>query len=146
MFSFLERKEPVPRDLERVIFDIAEFQREEDYRVLYGHMRARLVFLPVDPSTIPDEWDLDTNRIVMPTDGLGLRGVSGPNGTLLAFAATTSDNPALRANYVRVYWTDFLEMTLHLDSSFWGAMLQGVSSWVAFDRDRIRYILSGAWT
>ena len=143
MFSLFHRKQkPQPRDLERVIYDIAEKQEEADFQALYQLLRDRQVFVPVDLSTVPSGLQPGQSYTTTSADRLIMRTVAGPNGKPLACAATIQDCPLLKGSYVGMPWLGFLQMVNRLDTSIDGALLQGATSWVAFDREHVKYILA----
>lgn len=134
-------------DLEQVIYDVAEHQREEDFELLFRLMADRDVYVPADPSTFPDDAVPGEPYTVEGSDRLQLRYVTGPDDLLMVACATEQEAAMLHDGFVGMEWRDFLRMVLKVDDSFYGALLQGRTSWVALDRDRIRYILSlGATT
>jgi len=55
--------------------------------------------------------------------------------------ATQSTHPSLRQSYVGIQWVDVLQLSLKLDNNF-GVLLQGETSWVMFDEQRVRHILT----
>ncbi|MEH6420081.1 hypothetical protein [Pseudomonas sp. CGJS7] len=128
-------------DLEQVIHDVAEHQREEDFELLYRLMANRDVYVPADPSTFPTDAVPGEPYTVEGGDRLQLRFVTGPEDLLMAACATSREAALLHDGFVGMEWRDFLLMVLKLDDSFYGALLQGRESWVAFDRERVRYIL-----
>jgi hypothetical protein len=147
MFScFRKTTSPDSRDLERLIFDIAERQADQDLHLLYRRMADRVVFVPVDADTIPESAVPGEPYVVKPGERLAMRFVTGPNDWRLVPAATQDTAVLLKQGFVGMAWFDFLRMVNGLDSLIQGALLQGTTSWVAFDRERIRYILerSGA--
>lgn len=52
MFKKLFRKTKGERDIDRLIFDIAEYQRTADYEILYKLIPQTKFFCPVDPESI----------------------------------------------------------------------------------------------
>ncbi|WP_284197242.1 hypothetical protein [Chitinimonas prasina] len=133
------------RDLEQLIFDVAEHQADKDFRELYAIMRGKQVFVPIDRGSIPAAAAAGEQYVTTANDCLKMQYVIGPNGQFLIPSATSEDSPIVQNGYVGMDWTAFLQMVAKLDSSFFGALLQGKTSWVAFDRDRINYILGGTW-
>ncbi|MBL8507930.1 hypothetical protein [Chitinimonas sp. JJ19] len=131
--------------MEQLIFDVAEHQADKDFRELYALMQGKQVFVPIDKASIPAGAAVGEQYVTTANDCLKMQYVIGPNGQLLAPSATCEDSPMVKNGYVGMEWTAFLQMVAKLDNSFFGALLQGKTSWVAFDRDRISYILGGAW-
>jgi hypothetical protein len=118
---------------------------QADYVPLYKAMQDRAVFVPADPSSFPK--GLLPGMKHTTTDGgkIKFRTVPGANGATLVPAATTQDSDILKAGFVGMRWTGFLEMALKLDASCAGVVLQGKRSWVAFNRERIQLILERSW-
>jgi hypothetical protein len=145
MFSFFKKKQPHERDLEHTISAVAEHHRDEDLQVIYALMKSRRVFVPVKPGTIPSTGSPGETIVTGPTDRIHLRTVTGPAGEKLVPAATTSKAAVLADGFVEMSWTDVLAMVLSMDSSAHGVCLQGERSWIVLDRERVRYVLSGAW-
>jgi hypothetical protein len=142
MFSlFRKSKGPDVRDVEQVIFDVAERQSDEDLQVLYQLMKDRNVCVPVDTATIPVTAEPGRPYRVEQSDRLAMRYVTGPNNVLLVPVATREDSPILKGGYAYMHWIEALSMVGKLDPKFWGLLLQGKTSWVVMDRERIKYIL-----
>jgi len=143
MFNLFKKREPPdPRDLEQIIYDIAENKIDRDFHILYERMSNRHVFVPVDPTTVPVEATEGKKYVTTSTDRLRMRTVIGPNNLVLVPCATNEESMLLKDGYLGMDWFDFLEMFMKLDTSFYGVVLQGKTSWVVFDRDRTKYILS----
>ena len=54
MFAIFKKlMKPRERDLEQLIFDIAEYKKDEDYQLLYRLLKHREVYVPADPGTMP---------------------------------------------------------------------------------------------
>ncbi len=142
MFSFFEtRAKPDQRDIEQVIFDVAEFNRESDFDMLYALLKERHLFLPAVRDTIPAAATPGQPYQTTANDRLTLKNVAGPDGRALVFAATTQSSPLLASGFVGMDWQDILEMALKLEDVH-GVLVQGKTSWVAFDKQRIRRILA----
>lgn len=145
MFSLFEKKRPPERDLEDLIFAVAEHRRDEDLRAVYALMKGRRVFVPAEPSTFPSTARPGESIVTGPADRIRLRTVTGPRGERLVPGATSTKAAVLASGFVEMNWTDFLAMVVRMDSSVQGAILQGERSWIMLDRERVRYVLSGAW-
>lgn len=142
MFSFFKKTSlPKEPDLEQVIYDIAEYQTDKDFHLLYQLMEKRTVFCPVDPASLPKAANPGKKYTITMNDNLLMNYVTLPNNQLATPAYTRNDMAALAEGYVGMEWLEFLQMAIKLDSSFYGVLLQGQRSWVALDRERIRYIL-----
>lgn len=142
MFSLFKRPaRPVQQDIEALIFEIAEHRRDEDFHLLYERMRGRTVFVPVDLSTLPEAAGAGGEYVVGPHDRVHARSVAAPDGRQIAVCATRADAGLLRTGYCGMEWLDFLEMVQKLDAAIGGALLQGATSWIIFDRGQIGDIL-----
>lgn len=144
MFSIFKKKPAPsdPRDLEQLIFDVAEHQRGADFELLYRRMADRHVYVPIDPASLPAAAAEGERYQTQRGDRLKMRIVTGPNGEVMIACATCEDSSMLKDGFVGMEWRDFLQMVSKLDASCYGTLLQGQTSWVAFDRERIGYILS----
>lgn len=142
MFNIF-RKKPKndSRDIEQVIFDVAEYNKDEDYHRLYELLIDRALFLPVDPESIPKGHEPGSRIVTDPSMQIRVRYVQGPNGETLVPCATLETAPMVRAGYIGMDWFEYLEMVLRVPSAS-GALIQGKTSWVGFDQERIQYILS----
>lgn len=146
MFSFFRKsKPPIPRDLENVIYDIAEKQNNEDFLTLCRLMQGRQVFIPILSKTLPGAVVPGVKYVTGKSDRLEMRSVTTPTGEIAAFCTTHEDAAMLKDGYVGMEWTEFLAVVLKLDESIKGALLQGKTSWIVFDRSRIKFILGGEW-
>lgn len=142
MFNiFGKNKQKNKRDIEQVIFDVAEYQKDEDFHQLYKLLDGREVFVPVDTTTIPVGAKPGEKYVTKPTDQLKIKNVIGPNNQPLVPAATINSCTILKDGCVGMNWSDFLNMVLKVEGVY-GALLQGETSWVGFDIKRIKYILN----
>lgn len=141
MFGFLKKKrQKDPRNLEQLIFEIAEHRRDEDFHLLYELMIGREVFIGIDLASLPESIAPGVRYTTQATDRVKVKLVTIPDHGEWSSAATQASHPSLVGGYAGMQWIEFLEMTLkvpHLQ----GAMLQGATSWIAFDKERIGYIL-----
>ena len=142
MFEFLRRKRHDPRDLEQMLFDIAEHQRDEDFNLLYERLWGREIYVPVDASSIPSHVPPGQKYTSTTDDRITMRSSKLPDGRPIAMAATRTDAGMLAAGYVGMQWEDLLDMVLKLPPEYLGFVLQGKTSWVVFDRQRTANILS----
>lgn len=137
---FNRRPKKDERDIEQVIFDVAEHNKEEDYSRLYELMVGRDLFLPVDPESLPKDYELGSKIVTDPTMQIRVRNVQGPNGDTFVPSATTESSPMVQEGYIGMQWFDYLEMVLEIPSVS-GVLIQGQTSWVGFDKERIKVIL-----
>ncbi len=144
MFAFLKRRKGRDlRDLEQVIFDVAEHQRDSDFHLLYALLSGREVYVPVVNASLPVSAAPGVPFVTRASDRVAFRTVSLPKIGVWAPAATLSSHPMLSSSYVGMQWLEFLRMTGKV-AEVRGAALQGKSSWVALDKQRIAYVLSKA--
>ncbi|WOB06888.1 hypothetical protein [Piscinibacter gummiphilus] len=142
MFAFLKRQEKIDRrDIEQLIFDIAEHQREADFHLLYKLMAGREVFVGINRASLPTSIEPGVPYTTQASDRLEMKTVSIPNHGAWSSAATLASHPLLAGSYVGMQWFDFLRMTRKVPE-LRGAALQGKTSWVAFDKERIAYVLA----
>ena len=142
MLNFRNTSTPVaPRDLEQLIYDVAEYQRDADFQLLYKMMRNRVVFVPADSKSLPKDAQPGIRYVTTQKDSMRCYTVLGPQNQVLVVCATRHDVAIIDDGYVEMDWRDFLAMTLKLDGSVYGALLQGKTSWVGLDRELISHIL-----
>jgi hypothetical protein len=142
MFSFLtKRAKKDSRDLEQVIFDIAEHNREADLHLFYRLMSTREVYLPVDEASLPTASEPGVPYTTQDTDEVKVYTVSIPNNGSWIAAATQTSHPLLAGGCLRMTWLGFLKMALE-GAEVRGALIQGKTSWIALDKERITYVLS----
>ncbi len=145
MFDFLKKSpDAVERDLEKLIHDVAAHRADKDFQTLYQMMAGRNVFVPADLTTLQSggteaqEYAMNAEQV---HDQLKIRSIRLRNKMLAAVASTTIESRILRDGYVGMGWLEFLAMTATFDATFYGAVLQGKTSWVAFDRERIETVI-----
>ena len=142
MLNFRNTSAPAyPRDLEQLIYDVAEYQRDADFQLLYKRMQDRVVYVPVNSKSLPKEAHSGTRYVTMQKDSMRCYTVLGPQDQVLVVCTTRHDAAIIDDGYVEMKWCDFLAMVLKLDDSVYGALLQGEASWIGMDRERTRYIL-----
>ncbi|HEX8284138.1 MAG TPA: hypothetical protein VF588_12320 [Pyrinomonadaceae bacterium] len=141
MLHFLKKRaKKAPRDLEQVIFDIAEHNRDEDLHLFYRLMSQREVYVPVDGAPLPAAAEPGVPYTTRPTDQLRARSVfMQGRGELLA-AATQTSHPLLEGGHVGMPWLGFLEMAQKIPEAQ-GVLIQGRTSWIALDQEHIAYVL-----
>lgn len=139
MFRLFKKKKDVI-DLEQVIHDIAEYNKDEDFNKLYEILIDRELFLPTIKQTIPNHLVPDEKFITNSCDEILMSKVDGPDGKALIPVATTENSPIISDEYLRIDWFEFLEMVLKVEDVF-GALIQGTTSWIIIDKERIEYIL-----
>jgi hypothetical protein len=128
-------------ELEDLIYEIAEHQRDADYKTLYREMQGREVFVPIVRASLPSDARAGQAIKSSAAAPIQMRFVSGPNGAPLVTCATHPDVGLLKDGYAGMPWRGFLEMVLKVDATFYGALLQGRRSWIVFDRQRVLHML-----
>ncbi len=142
MFKFLKRKKSSEsRDLEQVIFDFAKHNRVEDFQVMCKLLRDREVYLPVDIDSLPKGLASGEKITVKSAAQINLKTVTSPDGHSLAAAITTDSSEMLNEGYLVMDWPDFIKMVLKL-KELYGCLIQGSTSWVILDKEKIKYALS----
>ncbi len=142
MFKLFKRKaKSDDRDIEQVIFDVAEHNKDEDYHRLYELLVGRELFLPVDPESLPANYEPGSKIVTDSSMQIRVRNVQGPNGETLVPSATLEECPMVQGGYIGMDWFEYLQTVLKIPSVA-GVLIQGKTSWVGFDKQRIQYILS----
>ncbi len=144
MFNFLKRKKSSAsesRDLEQVIFDFAKHNRGEDFQVMCQLLMDREVYLPADVNSFPKGLVSGDKITFKSAAEIEFKIVTSPDGHTLAAATTTDSSEMLNEGYLRMDWLDFLKMVLRL-KKLYGSLIQGNTSWVILDKERIKYVLS----
>ena len=140
MRTFLRQVFGDRRDTEQLIFEIAEHNRGSDYEELYKRLSDTTLYMPIDGESLPTDIPPGHTFQVGSDDQIRACTVSIPNlGTCIP-VATQDTADMLKSGYVGINWQEFLTMVQKCDAA--GALVQGKSSWVAFDMERIRYIQS----
>lgn len=142
MFAFLKRlRGKDSRDIEHLIYDIAEHQRDADFHLLYKLMVGREVFVAINEASLPASIEIGVPYTTQASDRIEMNTASIPNHGAWSSAATLASHPALGGSYVGMQWFEFLAMTQKVQK-LRGAVLQGKTSWIAFDKERIAYVLA----
>jgi hypothetical protein len=137
---FGKKKKDDLRDIEQVIFDVAENNKDEDYHRLYELLVGKELYMPVDPASLPQDVAPGSKITTDASNQIRIKNVQGPNGQFLIPASTSSEHQIVQGGHVGINWLEYLEMVLKVPGT-WGALLQGKTSYVGFDKERIKYIL-----
>ncbi|MEO1028714.1 MAG: SseB family protein [Pseudomonadota bacterium] len=139
----VEVAEPEPKtsDIEVLISDIAAHKRDEDYKRFYQLLMAHDLCVPVDLDTLPAGMSSGEKLDVGAPNKVRIRTVRGPRGALLIPSATSSDADMVKDGYVRMASADYLGLVRKVAPA-WGAIIQGKSSWIGVDQQRISTILN----
>jgi hypothetical protein len=141
MFNLFGRKPTKDlRDIEQIIFDVAEYNKDEDFHRLYELMIGRELFLPVDPDTLPGNSKPGDKVVTDSSMQIKVKNVQAPNGDTLVPCATLESSQLVKDGYIGMDWFGFLEMVLKIPEAS-GVLIQGKTSWVGFDKGRVQYIL-----
>ncbi len=132
------------RELEQLIYDIAEHARDEDYDQLYETLVETKLFVPVDQASLASSSDRTPLGKVIQVDAstlLQIREAEGPREDLFMPVATNESSPLLAQGYVEMPWLEALKKSLTVESIA-GIKLQGENSWICFYKPQIERVLS----
>ena len=74
MFAFLKRrKEKDPRNIEQLIYDIAEHQRDADFHLFYKLMVGRQVFVAINRASLPTSVEPEVPYTTQASDRLEMK-------------------------------------------------------------------------
>ncbi|MGC1528869.1 MAG: hypothetical protein WA783_22690 [Phormidesmis sp.] len=135
---------PDHRELEQLLFDIAEHARDEDYDELYETLLTTELFVSVKSASIAATQNhLKPNKVALAdaSTPVQIREITGPREDLFMPVATNEDAPILTEGYVKMLWLEALKKALTVKSVA-GIKLQGENSWVCFYKPQIEQILS----
>lgn len=138
MFENWFKKEE--RDIDQLIFDIAEYQRKKDYKVFYRLIKETKLYCYVDPESIKNipQGEKYTTKS---TDNVKTT-YAQINGMKLIVFFTFKNDERLKNSYFEIDGIDALEMALKSEETS-GLLIQNKNiSWVGFDKEQIRWILS----
>jgi hypothetical protein len=119
------------RDIDRVIFDIAEHHRPRDHQRLFTLLRGREMFVSIASSNVPIE---DGRRFqVSPGDEIQMKTGSLPNGMSCVIFYLDRTDPRLGRQYAAMTVPDAFEMVSKTEVD--ALLIQNAqASWVAFPR------------
>ncbi len=131
------------RELEQLIYDIAEHARDEDYDELYETLSTTELFVSVDPtSPTAAQNHLKPSKVAQAdaSTPLQIHETTGPREDLFMPVATSEASPILSEGYVKMVWLEALKKSLTVESVA-GIKLQGENSWICFYKPQIEQIL-----
>lgn len=130
MFGFFKDK----RDIDQVIFDIAEHQRPRDHERLFQLLQERELFTPIASSNVP--FEDGASITVKPGDVINLKTAKLPNGMVcIVFYVHRSDS-RLGEPFAGFAVRDALDMVIKTTAD--AMLIQNVrDSWVAFPRGEL---------
>jgi hypothetical protein len=140
MFKNLFKKVKDERDIDQLIYDIAEYQRAKDYEILYKLVTETKFFCPVNPESVKNipQGEKYTTK---PDDKIKTYSVE-MNGLKLIPFYTSNNDERLRNSYFEIEGIDALKMVLDSEGIS-GLLIQNKdNSWVDFDEQKIKWILS----
>jgi len=144
MFNPFKRRKPADhRDVEQIITDIAENGQTKDYAALYPILNGQLVFVPTEPRSLPPNASPGYTLVSDETIDIHVRLIEGPDNKIYFPAATLETAEILNGGYVCMSWISFCEMVVDLPKTG-GALLQGKTSWIAFDQKRVAHMIKKA--
>jgi hypothetical protein len=130
-------------DIDRLIFDIAEYKRTADYETFYTLIGGRVFFVRVDPAStkgIPQ----GVPHKIKATDSLRLTGLAKIQGLTLLPLFTSAEDKRLQGSYAEIEGLEALRMALKT-SGIDGVLFQNKEqSWVALKMDEIRHVLAAS--
>ena len=127
MFGFFKDK----RDIDQVIFDIAEHQRPRDHERLFQLLQGRELFTPVASSNVP--FEDGASITVKPGDEINLKTATLPNGMVCIVFYIHRSDPRLGTPYAGFTVRDAFDMVIKTNAD--AVLIQnGRDSWVAFPR------------
>jgi hypothetical protein len=128
-------------DIDRLIFDIAEYKRAADYETFYKLIGGRVFYLRVNPAStkgIPQ----GVPHKIKATDSLRLTGLAKIQGLTLLPLFTSAEDTRLQGIYAEIEGLEALRMALKT-SGIDGVLFQNKEqSWVALKMDQIRQVLA----
>ena len=128
-----------PRDIDRLIFDIAEQKRRRDFDLLCRRLRDMNLFAPIGETNV--EVPSGTTHVVAPGDAVKLPTVSLADGRSVVPFCVAQDDPRLGLRYAGMKAAEAFRMTLKMPEVH-GLILQNRGiSWVAFLRHDIERAL-----
>jgi hypothetical protein len=140
MFKNFFKKAKDERDIDQLIYDIAEYQRTKDYEILYKLMTETIFFCPVDSESIKNI-PQGEKYITKSADKIKTYFVE-MNGLKLIPFYTSNNDERLKTSYFEIDGIDALKMVLE-SKGISGLLIQNnKNSWVGFDEQKIRWILS----
>ena len=132
------------RDIEQLIYDIAEQPKDKDYQLLYQCLTDRTLYLPVDKDSLddaPSAVHLGDTLHLADAQQVPMCSVAGPRGDSFVPVATTTANPMVAGGYVGMSWLEALATVMKLDAVE-GILLQGTNSWICIYKPQMAKILS----
>ena len=128
-----------PRDIDRLIFDIAEQNRRRDYRLLYHRLRDMSLFAPVAETNVT--FPSGTTHTIQPGETVKLPTRTLADGRVVVPFCVAQDDPRLGLRYVGLKSADAFRMTLDIPDAD-GLILQNRGiSWVGLMRPEIERVL-----
>ncbi|MEL7358843.1 MAG: hypothetical protein AAFN40_20070 [Cyanobacteria bacterium J06560_6] len=132
------------RDVEQLIYDIAEQPKDQDYQQLYQHLTGQTLYIPVEKDSLDDAPSaVHLGETLHSTDDqqVPMCSVAGPRGDSFVPLATTAANPMVANGYVGMRWLEALSTVMKIDTVE-GVLLQGTNSWICIYKPQIAKILS----
>ena len=128
-----------PRDIDRLIFDIAEQHRRRDFDLLCRRLRDMNLFAAIAETNV--QVPAGTMHVVQPGETVKLPRTSLADGRAVVPFCVAQDDPRLGLRYAGIPAAEAFRMTLNTPD-VQGLILQNRGiSWVAFLRDDIERAL-----
>lgn len=129
------------RDLDTLIKDLADHQKEEDYAEFFQHLPGLRLFLPL---TAPLPPGFPRGEKFQVPDGSNINARTATvQGMECVLVFTSRENPNLGPYYVEMEGHDVLQMVLKVDSVDGLLVQSSGTAWVGLDRQQVCYMLSG---
>lgn len=129
------------RDIDRLIFEIAEHKRENDYQALFRAIAGRKFYCPVDPASaasIPQ----GAAYVTQAHDALRIPFLASINGLKLVPLFTAHNDKRLAAGRFAIEGFEALAMALKTAGADGVLFQNNRHSWVGVDNERIRRVLA----
>ena len=129
------------RDIDRLIFEVAEHKREEDYQALFLAIKGKTFHCPVDPASaaaIPR----GAAYVTQAHDALRIPCLASINGLKLVPLFTSANDKRLSAGRFAIEGLEALVMAFKT-AGVDGVLFQNNrDSWVGVDKERIKRVLA----
>jgi hypothetical protein len=138
MFGKLFEKKA--RDIDQLICDIAEHNRDSDYEMLFQMIKGRTFYCPVDPSSIPAVL-VGSQYVTKAQDAIVVSTVE-INGLSLLLLYTSQNDKRLTESYIGIEGFEALSMSLRMNGISGVIFQNNVNSWVGLHNEKVKWILA----
>jgi hypothetical protein len=130
-----------PRTPDEVIFDIAEYQRDEDYPALYDALLGCELQVSADIQRKPAESKWGPRYMERVSVTTTARLVRDSAGSVWMAALTPAARATASGDFFGLQWADLLTTALNIPDVA-GLIVQGTTSYVMLDKQRIKHLES----